>query len=325
MSEIISQLSNIKIAKFEIVLQSQTEATLPALIGSTLRGSFGHALKAISCCVPHKNCKECFLSDACLYTTVFEPVSAKNQDLPRPFIFEPPIPPITKEISEHSQLKLRIQKDGKISFYFILIGETIAKLPYFIYAFELLARHGLGVNRQSFKVSEVFAININNVKSSIYNSHQNKILPFDNFDLTDYVQKRINEINKTDYFKIHLQTPLRVRRNKQLLENITFADFFRQCSLRLKFLFDNYGKPLDYDYKYLNEKAEQVEITEQNIWLHKFTRRANRHNKNLDLDGLLGEIYFTNYSFDLFLPIIFAAEFLHIGSASSMGLGKFEI
>lgn len=325
MTDIINQFKTLPIAKFEIVLQAQTEAILPALIGSTLRGAFGHALKAISCCVPHKNCEICFLSEACLYTTVFEPVSAKNQDLPRPFIFEPPIPPITREISENSNLKLRVNQNGLISFQFILIGETIAKLPYFIYAFELLARHGLGVQRQSFQIFEVFSINVDGSKSIIYTPSQNKILPFQNFDLSDYVQRRLNELSETEIIITQLQTPLRIRRNKQLLEYLTFADFFRQCSLRLKFLFEQYGKPLEYDYKKLSELAFNVEILEQNIWRHNFTRRTNRHDKNLDLDGLLGEITFPLRLDLLFFPIILASEFLHIGSASSLGLGKFVI
>jgi hypothetical protein len=325
MHNIISQLSTLKIAKFRIVLQSQSEAVLPALIGSTLRGAFGHALKAISCCVPHKNCEICFLSDACLYTTVFEPISAKNQDSPRPFIFEPPIPPLTKELSENSNLKLRVKQNGKISFHFILVGDTISKLPYFIYAFELLARHGLGVQRQSFHISEVFSLNVDNSKSSIYTPEQNKILPFSGFGLNDYVQRKLNEIGETDQLIIHLQTPLRIRRNKQLLLDLTFADFFKQSSLRLKLLFEQYGTPLEYDYQDLLQKASQIEIASQNMWRHNFTRHTNRRQKKLDLDGLLGEIKFSIKPDNLYYPIILAAEFLHIGSAPSLGLGKFMI
>lgn len=134
MNKIIEQLSNLKIARYRIILQAQEETVLPALLGSALRGAFGHALKAISCCVPHKNCAVYFLSEACLYTTVFAPVSPKMQDIPRPFIFEPPVPPLTKEISEDKVLKLRVAENGKIAFDFILLGETIRKLAFFIYA-----------------------------------------------------------------------------------------------------------------------------------------------------------------------------------------------
>jgi len=131
MSDILNQLRNLPVSRFEVVLQSNSEAVLPALIGSTLRGAFGHALKAISCSVPHRDCGKCFLSEVCLYTTIFEPTSnSKIRDLPRPFIFEPPIPPLTREISENQTLKLRVVEKGKITFGLTLIGEAAKKLPY---------------------------------------------------------------------------------------------------------------------------------------------------------------------------------------------------
>jgi hypothetical protein len=324
MNDIISQLSTLKIARYQIILQSQTEAVLPALIGSTLRGAFGHALKAISCCVPHKNCDICFLSDACLYTTVFEPTSAKLKNLPRPFIFEPSIPPLTKEISENSTLKLRVAEKGKVSFELILLGEIIGKLPYFIYAFELMARHGLGFSRQSFSISEVLSVDVNNDKTSVYKPDSAKIIPHQTNNLSELIEKRLSEINLKDVLQIQLLTPLRIRRNGELLENINFTEFFKQCSLRLKLLSENYGKPIEYDYKNLLKHAENIEVRDDNLWRHNFVRRTNRQDANLDLDGMLGGIQFQG-NFADFLPIITTSEFLHIGSASSLGLGKFTI
>lgn len=326
MNYLIPQLSQIQIARYRIILQAQTEAVLPALIGSALRGAFGHALKAISCCVPHKNCRICFLSEACLYTTVFEPTSQKMKDIPRPFIFEPPIPPFTKEISENSNLKLRISENGKISFDFVLLGETIKKLPYFIYAIELLARHGLGVERQSFKIAEVFSIDANNSLDRVYEPDEPKISPHQAFDLGIYLQKSITKIKPKASLRIKLLTPLRIRRNRsELLENISFVEFFKQCSLRLKFLCQFYGKPLEYDYPALMKQAESIEKTQDNLWRHDSTRRTNRQNKKLDLDGMLGEVEFSGKTLEDFMPILAAGELLHIGSASSLGLGKYII
>jgi hypothetical protein len=325
MNDLISQFSNLKIAKFRVCLQAQTEAVLPALIGSTLRGAFGHALKAISCCVPHKNCEICILSEACLYTTVFEPVSAKNQDIPRPFIFEPPIPPITRELSETSNLKLRVNEGGKISFDFILIGDTISKLPYFIYAFELLARHGLGLERQPFKIVEVLAIYNNNQISRIYLPSHTKILSYPLFDLGLYVKNQLLKFSKNNTLPLSLLTPLRIRRNKRLIEKLTFLDFYKQCSLRLKFIFENYGIPLEYDYLSLLKIAESVKFHTDNTWVHNSERRSNRQNKQIDLNGFLGEAEFIRNDLFELLPVIFACEVLHIGSNANLGLGKFSV
>ncbi len=323
---IIEQLSHLKISRFEVVLQANGEAILPALIGSTLRGAFGHALKVISCSVEHRDCEKCFLSEACLYPTVFEPISAdKKQNVPRPFVFDPPIPPLTREISENKVLKLRIADNGKISFGLTLIGETVNKLPYFIYAFELMARHGLGVNRQSFSIREVFQIDADNGKTLIYQTSLTKVLPFKQTNLAEFVEKRLSEIKPAPYLQIQNQTPLRIRRNRELLEKISFAEFFKQCSLRLKFLSENYGQPLDFDYQTLMKKAEAVQTESDNLWKHGLSRRSNSQNKKFDLDGMLGEINFQSADFSPFLPFIAACEFLNIGSASSLGLGKFRM
>ena len=88
MNEILEQFHSLKVSRFEIVLQSSGKAILPALIGSTLRGAFGHALKAVSCSVEHQNCEKCFLSEACLYPTIFEPTSnSKIKDLDSVLLF----------------------------------------------------------------------------------------------------------------------------------------------------------------------------------------------------------------------------------------------
>lgn len=326
MSEILQQLKRLLVSRFEIVLQSQGEAVLPALLGSTLRGAFGHALKAISCSVQHRDCEKCFLSEVCLYPTIFEPTSSsKIRDLPRPFIFEPPIPPFTKEISENNTLKLRVAENGKISFGLTLIGEAAKKLPYFIYAFELMARHGLGVARQSFSVAEVFHLDAYNHKTTVYTPDLPKILPFQETSLAVLVEARLNKLQFSQVLQIDFQTPMRIRRNRELLEKITFSEFFKQCSLRLKFLAEIYGQRLEYDYETLRSDAELVETLSDNLWRHGLSRYSNRQDKKFDLDGMLGKIEFGLRSPGMFLPFIVAGEFLNVGSASSLGLGKYLI
>ena len=322
----LDQFSQLKISRFEIVLQAQKEAILPALIGSTLRGAFGHALKAISCSVQHRDCERCFLSEVCLYPTIFEPTSTSSfRDLPRPFIFEPPVPPLTREISNNRTLKMRIPEKGKISFGLTLIGESAKKLPYFIYAFELMARHGLGAQRQPFSVSDVFSIDADGQKTLIYEPRMPKPLLPPGTNLAELVEKRIAQIKLDDSLKIKFQTPVRIRRNGQILERITFSEFFKQCLLRIKFLAESYAVPLEFDYKSLMKKAEDVRIIQNNLWRHNSMRFSNRQETKLSLDGMLGEIDFQYPNFPAFLPFICACEFFHIGHASNLGFGMFFI
>src|SRR5688572_15780014 len=93
------QLMAFRIARYEFCLRSRSEALLPPFLGSTLRGAFGNALKAIACSMPHGDCGNCFLVERCLYPKLFETSARKNSgllrkgdDAPRPFIFIPPQP-----------------------------------------------------------------------------------------------------------------------------------------------------------------------------------------------------------------------------------------
>ncbi|HYE66096.1 MAG TPA: hypothetical protein VD966_10960, partial [Pyrinomonadaceae bacterium] len=60
-------------ARYEFRLRAGEDTLLPTFLGSTLRGSFGHALKAIACSVQHQDCQKCLLTKVCLYPNVFEP------------------------------------------------------------------------------------------------------------------------------------------------------------------------------------------------------------------------------------------------------------
>ena len=88
----------IDLARFEIRLRALEPTSLPPFLGSTLRGSFGHALKDAVCVADHRDCQRCTLINRCVYPYVFEtPVPPGIQQLrgqdqaPLPFIIEPPI------------------------------------------------------------------------------------------------------------------------------------------------------------------------------------------------------------------------------------------
>src|SRR5205085_1044544 len=68
----LEPFSFLTLARYEFRLLAREEAELPALLGSTLRVAFGHALKAIACSVSHQDCSRCFLRDVFIYLTFFK-------------------------------------------------------------------------------------------------------------------------------------------------------------------------------------------------------------------------------------------------------------
>ena len=135
---------NLRIGIFRFTIAPRQPLLVPAVNkGNMLRGGFGHAFRKL-CCVPQcRDTRTCPLVASCPYRVIFEPSPpqgserlSKNQDIPRPFIFRPPL---TQQTS--------FQKDEFFQFELILIGRALEFLPYFVLSFRELAEEGLGLNR----------------------------------------------------------------------------------------------------------------------------------------------------------------------------------
>lgn len=87
------------ISRYELRLRAEEACSLPAFLGSTLRGAFGHALKSAVCVMEHRNCEQCMVADRCIYPYLFETPPPPDlallrgqQRAPHPFILSPPSP-----------------------------------------------------------------------------------------------------------------------------------------------------------------------------------------------------------------------------------------
>jgi hypothetical protein len=91
--------NKLTLSRYELRLQALEACSLPAFLGSTLRGAFGHALKQAVCVMEHRNCEQCMVADRCMYSYLFETPPPPDlallrgqQRAPHPFILSPPSP-----------------------------------------------------------------------------------------------------------------------------------------------------------------------------------------------------------------------------------------
>jgi len=96
-------LDSLALARYRITLEALETLSLPAYLGSTLRGACGHAFRRLCCPVPDG--ASCPIPDSCPYHVVFEtapPPGAEalrtHDDIPRPFVIAP-LPAATR--TEH--------------------------------------------------------------------------------------------------------------------------------------------------------------------------------------------------------------------------------
>jgi CRISPR/Cas system endoribonuclease Cas6 (RAMP superfamily) len=331
----LEPFSSLTLARYEFRLLAREEVELPALLGSTLRGAFGHAFKAIACSVAHQDCHRCLLRDVCVYPTFFESrieearhLLSKNQSAPRPYIFQPPVPPLTRRISQQQELKLHVAAGGSLSFNLTIFGTERRKLPYVIYAVSLMAQHGLGASRAPFDLVDVAVLNEVGEKSSIYTPQVEKVEPHENHvpTLDALVAARLQEIKNADRVTLRLLTPLRVREQGAVQETLSCLRLINHLSRRLALLNGAYGlAPQDFDYKSLLAQAATIRTERTDLWRHEFQRLSNRQHQKIPQDGLLGELTFHGDGLKGLLPLLVAGEFLHVGSGTPFGLGRYQI
>jgi len=169
----------LRIGLFRFTLTPAQTLEVPAINkGNMLRGGFGHAFRRL-CCIPQcKDGRTCPLADSCPYKAVFEPSPppgadrlSKNQDIPRPFVFRPPLDVSTETaviLSEAKDLrsslrassvgnlatKTRYDPGERFEFDLVLIGRALDFLPYFVLSFRELAAK---VPRRSNATGRVYA------------------------------------------------------------------------------------------------------------------------------------------------------------------------
>jgi hypothetical protein len=336
------QLNALTLARYEFRLRAQADAFLPAFLGSTFRGAFGYALKAVACSMPHGECGRCLLAERCLYPLMFETTARQpegllqnRQNAPRPFIFQSPFPnKYGTAARTHSRTgrgaaseRSHFEAGEELKFRVTLIGSAIENLPHIVYAISLMVRHGLGVNRAPFELEEVLALDANGAKTKVYAPEMTRIRPHTAaIKLGELVEARCAQLPARDALALHFLTPTRIRVKNRVQETLSFEKLISSLSLRVALLAETHGAaPLAYDHQTLLLRAREVETRASHLWQCQLDRFSTRQQAKLELDGLMGEIVYTGPSLRELLPLVVAGEFLHVGSGTAFGLGRYCI
>ncbi len=303
--------------KYEFTCRFEKEAVLPDFKGSTFHGVFDRALKNVVCVLKQQTCEKCPLLKKCLYARVFETKLAckpekgsRFSDIPHPYFIEPPMD------RENS-----FQKHGIITCWLGLFGEFTESLPYFIYAFDLMGKTGLGRriggSRGRFTLTKVAS----NHKTIYTDTDKTINMEGCRQELT------INPSDGDKYQKIEvkLETPLRVKHGQRIVGELPFHVLTRAMLRRISSLMSVYGdgEP-NWNYKELVEKAEQVQTLSAKLhWLDR-ERYSFRQKQRTPMGGLIGTVIYENVPPE-FLPMLEFCEQVHIGKNTTFGLGKISV
>lgn len=317
-----NELKYLTFARFIFKARALTVLRLPQYKGSTFRGGFGHNLRKTVCINREKDCGKCILCSRCIYTYIFEtkpPAGSKTEksfaDVPHPYVL---IPPDTgKEIFE---------PDEVFTFELVLFGRAIEYFPYFLFVFQRLGAGGIGRKQGNFHIDSVANERFGS-ELSIYSNDTNclkgdvQVYSSENFF---HIYKDIAAMN-VEEITIRLITPFRLKIDGKLRHDFTFFDFFRSYLNRLYLLtYFHCGNRFDRNHRELLEMSKGIKITRKALQWRDWTRYSNRQKTRMKMGGIAGDFVLRG-NLTPFLPFLKIGEFAHVGKATSMGLGKYEV
>jgi hypothetical protein len=291
------QIPAIPYLRLRVTLEAEEEAFLPPYQGSMLRGAFGHALRRTACAMgPEQPCATCPLRSECAYTRLFEPyiegepppfLRGVDQAV-RPYVFEP-----------RSQGG-RLEPGDPLHFDLLLFGRAVDLRAHALLAVERMAAAGLGARRSRFRLLRTEATPAMAPRESLLPSGP---------------------------VACHLLTPLRVKVRDHLSERPTFRDLVFNMLRRVLELahFHVPGAAIDWSFRAFLNRTEGVRVTSADLRWHDWERWSQRQQSSMKLGGIVGELVLEGDEIASFLPLLAAAEVVHVGKGATFGLGKIEL
>ena len=374
-------MMSLSIAHYRFELDPVEEVLLPARNkGVVLRGAFGKAFKEACCpnwpdwknreCTGHlPNNDSCPVRERCAYAIVFEPSPplgsdrlSLNQDIPRPFVFKPPL-----------EEKTIYAPGDPLCFDIVLAGSSREFLPYFIVAFRELGEQGIGLKRNGrrgrFRFSAVTAPNViarlsrskprdsslrseQAPQSIVYSDRDNLVR---NIPAEITLKEIVERANALDPHRVTIRflTPTILKYEEKVVREPEFHHIVRRLRDRVNALATFYGDgPLPWDFKDMGERAEKVKRIDNTPllpggegsqpeadaplaqvrgesgfrWIEAERRSTKGWKKGIthDLSGFVGE---ATYEGDIkeFLPLLLLGEYLHVGKSAAFGLGRYTL
>lgn len=317
-------LKHLTFSKLEFTIEATQPLFLPPYKGSTFRGAFGNIFKQVVCIKEDKNCSSCILTRNCSYYYVFETPNSdrfpwfSSPRLPHPYVLEPPLDKRT-EFDFGEQLKFNLT----------LFGKAVDYLPYFVFVFDQMGRTG-GIGKYRHRNSGRFWLkevrDARMGENLIYDGRNKTILRQPNLWNIENLSRRDGESDSSS-LSLEFLTPTRIRHNGEyillsrkdqfplnaFLENLyrrAYLMTFSHCHESIEpYCLPDSGQP----------KADHVGLSWQE-W-ERYSSRQERHHP---LGGFVGRLVVSG-EMKSWLPFLRAGEWLHAGSGTSFGLGKFEI
>lgn len=316
-------LKQFRVARYELTIEAFEELRLPPFKGSTLRGGFGHALRKLTCLhQDRRRCKGCDHHHDCAYGYIFETAPPEDAEVlsnleavPLPFVIEPP-----------QDEKRSIPPGDCLQFGLVLVGQAIARLPYFILGFKELGKLGLGAGRGKYVLQRMLAQHPwNGREQMLFDGVDVRVCEDECSVAYPEIARRAEQL-PADQLTIRFLTPTRLRHGGDLMwEGPPFHVLIRRLLDRVSSLaYFHCGERWEADFQGWIERAKAVEIAEARTIWQDWERYSGRQKRRIKMGGLVGTV---TYAGELgpYRPLLALGSLIHVGKGTVLGNGALAV
>ncbi len=278
-----------------------------------LRGALGASLRRAVCMTQKTECNRCMLYRTCVFPKLFTaatPPEAGDTSplLPPPFCLEP-------DLSRQSDYEVGEQ----FSFGLKLFSYATDYLPYFVHAFSMAGKRGMGRGTEyghgRFHIEDILREGVSIYDASAEQLHSGAA--------EEIGLPSLCPSDREGVLHVQLLTPLRFKEKNRLTDRLEFVHLLLLITRRIRSLcaLDGLTFRLPEDaFGELLRAAEAVQVEENRLFWQDWSRRSGRQGTVMKLGGLVGHIRYRGPAARFAEYMDFACR-VHIGKQTSFGLG----
>lgn len=304
------------LSRYRLMFQALAPMVLSEYSGSAWRGLMGHGLRRVSCVTREKTCDGCLLVESCVYASIFESrnnnATGRFQAMPHPFV-----------LTVLGSGRRQIRQEEHLGLEVTLIGKANAALPYLVQGMTEGGKLGMGRDHAAFELAGVLqeADLGSGEWQEVYDPVQGGL------KLAQMIATTIPKAPET--VEVALITPLRIKRKGKLIGPREFqvADFLRQLWRRTQDINHFYADGnKEWSLPLPQTRADSMNASARlSLQWKDWTRYSSRQNSAMQMGGVVGKMSLWGDALEEWWPLLWIGQWLHLGKATSMGLGQYRL
>jgi len=302
------------VARFRLHFAAASPYVVRGYRGSAWRGVFGPALKSLVCITRERDCGPCLVRRSCVYPYIFETEAGPEDQAPSS-VDRAPHPYV---ICAEPVWRPREVRGEAVEI--TLLGHAVDHWAYVLHALRQGAERGLGVERVPLRLTlaEQEAGGRRSWRRAADGGGVLTAAPAS----TPAVPPMPERI------RVRLVTPLRVRRENDLIEpeRLGFDEFVAALLRRLALLSRFHTEQAwRLDHAGLAALAREAAVAERRLSWQDWARYSTRQQKRIPMGGVVGEYVVATRGLEPLWPLLWLGQWTHAGKGAVMGLGRYEV